>query len=69
VPIFGLGPDAIPFPEPLLIHQQRQAFLETELTRTRSFQLRAESIRHAVWFLGMQFFDGLLIEPETPFYA
>jgi hypothetical protein len=41
---------AIFLPEPLLIDQHREAFLEAELTGIGGFHLRTESIGHSVQF-------------------
>jgi hypothetical protein len=50
------------FPEPLLIHQQAEAFFEAELAGIGGFQLRVEGIGHSVQFHGVEFFNRLLIQ-------
>jgi hypothetical protein len=45
------------FPEPLPVHQQREALFESELARVGGFQLLVKSIRHSGQFHGVQFFN------------
>jgi hypothetical protein len=49
------------FPQPLLIDDQRKAFLEAQLAGFSSFQLSTEGIRESVQFHSMKFLDGLLV--------
>src|SRR5215475_166769 len=53
---------AVLFPQPLLIDDQREAFLEAELAGFGGFQLSAEGVGQSVQFHGMQFLNGLLVE-------
>src|SRR5690242_21948645 len=53
---------AVFFPEPLLVHQQAEAFFKAELMRTGAFQLLAEGLGHAVQFHDLEFLDGGLIQ-------
>jgi hypothetical protein len=52
---------AVLFPQPLLIHQQREAFFEAELAGFGGFQLCTEGIGESMQFHGVQFIEGLLV--------
>src|ERR1041385_6193865 len=55
------------FPEPLLIDQQRETLLETELAGIGVFQLPAECIGHSVELHDMEFLYRLLIQHASSF--
>ena len=58
---------AVFFPQPLLIDEQRKAFLEAELSGFGGFQLSAESVGDSVQFQGVKFLDSLLIQHKSFF--